>query len=579
MKKIFIASGLALIILAACNKEFLDKKPLGVASAENLTDASGVGSLLIGAYSLLDGSSDQSGYSDDAAGPDAWVFADVAGGNSYKGSDPGDDQEVLTIETFKFNSSTSKLAAKWKAEYEGISRSNVTINAATNSKLLTAAQKTEILAEARFLRGYYHFNLKKVFGNIPFVDEKTTDAHVPNNVDAYPKIEADFAFAAANLPATQSDKGRATSVAANAILARVYMFEKKYAQALPLLNTIIQSGAWSLAPNYYDDFNGEKRGNQEEIYQVQFSVNDGITSTNSNGNYGDVLNYPYNPGSPVGCCGFNQPSQNLVNAFVTDPITGLPLLDTYNNVDFHNDYGLKSTDAFTPDNLTTLDPRLDVTVGRRGIPYLDWGLDPGAAWVRSATQAFGPYLPKKNLFRKSQAASLSENSGWTIAPNAVNYSVVRYADILLMAAECEVETSGSLANATNYVNQVRARAAASPVYQRNAANTADLPVPAANYFVGQYPVFSSQAYARKAVHFEERLEFAMEGHWFFDLVRWGEAANFLNTVYFPHESAKLSVLSGSTFTPNKNEYFAIPQNQIDLSSVAGKPTLIQNPGY
>lgn len=578
MKKIFIISGLALIILAACNKEFLDKKPLAVANAANLTDESGISALLIGAYSLLDGSSDQSGYYDDSAGPDAWVFSDLAGGNSYKGSDPGDDQELLSLETFSFNSGTTKLAAKWQSDYEGISRSNVTINAANSSKLITPAQKTEILAEARFLRGFYHFNLKKVFGNIPFIDETVTSGAVTNTVDAYPKIEADFVFAAANLPATQSDKGRPTIDAANALLARVYLYEKKYALALPILTAIINGGHWSLEPNFYDDFNAEKRGNQEEIFQVQYSVNDGITTTNSNGNYGDVLNYPYNPGSPVGCCGFNQPSQNLVNAFKTDPVTGLPLFTTYNNSDFKNDYGIQSSAAFTPDRTTPVDPRLDWTVGRRGIPYLDWGNDPGAAWVRSSIEAFGPYLPKKNMYKKSQAASLAEQSGWTTAPNALNYSVVRFADILLMAAECEVEV-GSLANAMKYVNLVRARAAASPVYQRKADNSADSTALAANYFVGQYAAFPSQDYARTAVHFEERLEFAMEGHWFFDLVRWGQAATFLNTIYFPVESVKRTVLAGAKFTPGKNEYFAIPQSQIDITTVNGKATLVQNPGY
>ncbi|HEY1021975.1 MAG TPA: RagB/SusD family nutrient uptake outer membrane protein, partial [Flavisolibacter sp.] len=254
--------------------------------------------------------------------------------------------------------------------------------------------------------------------------------------------------------------------------------------------------------------------------------------------------------------------------------TGLPLLDGAYNVGANqvkNDQGLESSSTgYTPD-AGNLDPRLDWTVGRRGIPYLDWGLHPGKAWIRD--QGFGgPYAPKKNVYYKAQEGKLTDGTNWTSGLTATNYKIMRFADVLLMAAEAEVE-AGSLEKAREYVNRVRTRAAVGRV--KNAAGT-----DAANYVISNYTTaWTDKDVARQAVRFERKLELAMEGHRFFDLVRWGIADQAINA-FLTYEKTKLPTPYGSaTFTKGKHEYFPIPQRQIDLSSTGGQSTLTQNPGY
>jgi hypothetical protein len=280
------------------------------------------------------------------------------------------------------------------------------------------------------------------------------------------------------------------------------------------------------------------------------------------------LNFPYN-GGPAGCCGFHQPSQDLVNAFQVDA-NGLPLLDTYSQTDVKNDDGIKSADAFTPET-KPLDPRLDWTVGRRGIPYLDWGLHPGSIWVRDQSYG-GPYAPIKNTHYASQAGSLVTASGWTSGYNANNTKLIRYADVMLQLAEAEVEL-GNLTRAQTLVNQIRTRAKTGSFVKKGDGT------PAANYLVNPYPgTWTDQATARKAVRFERRIELGMEGHRFFDLVRWGVAAEVKNA-YYAKEKAKRTYLNGATFTSGKNEVFPIPAKAITQSAKDGKATLVQNPGY
>jgi hypothetical protein len=332
------------------------------------------------------------------------------------------------------------------------------------------------------------------------------------------------------------------------------MFQRDYTGAKPLLDDIIDKGPYALVSCYHDNFKIATENNSESVFEVQNSVADG--GSGQNGNFGDNLNFPYNAG-PGGCCGFFQPSQNLVNAFKTDA-DGLPLLDTYNNEDVKNDEGLASTAPFTPYE-GNLDPRLDWTVGRRGIPFLNWGIHPGRNWIRDQNFA-GPYTSMKYTFYQGENAGAESNTA-----NANNYRALRYADILLMRAEVAVEEN-ELGLALTIVNEIRDRA-------DNCVVTKADGTPAANYKVGQYTAFPSQEYARKAVQFERRLELAMEGHRFFDLVRWNTAAETLNA-YLAKESTKRTYLNGATFEKGKDEYFPIPQTQIDI---VGSGILKQNP--
>ncbi len=578
----FLLPGLLvmMVVAFACSKDFLNKAPLGSINPDVLANKNGIEGLLIGAYSGLDGYGVAGNGWESAASN--WVYGGVASDDAYKGSDAGDQNDITPIETYSETSANYYFNNKWQAVYDAIQRCNDVLRTIPLATDLTADDIKRETAEARFLRAHYHFEAKKMWKNVPYVDESITYAagnyNAPNTADIWPNIEADLQFAMDNLPETQGSVGRCNKWSAMAYLAKAYMFQQKYAAAKPLLESVIASGTTTNGKKYAlvsfgDNFNAETKNSSEAVFSVQQSVNDGASG--ANGGYGDVLNFPYN-GGPAGCCGFYQPTQNLVNAFKTDAVTGLPLLDTWNAVDVTNDQGLKSTDPFTP-YTGTLDARLDWTVGRRGIPYLDWGLHPGNNWIREQSNG-GPYAAKKAVYYKRQTNSLTDASFWTGGVTANNYTFIRFADVLLWAAECEVEV-GSIDKARDYVNQVRARAANPAGWVNTYVDNADpskgfTNTPAANYKVGLYQSFPDQVYARKAVQFERRLELAMEGHRFFDLVRYGTAASVLNT-YLSVEKTKRPYLGNAVFTAGKNEYFPIPLQQIDRE----KGALVQNPGY
>src|SRR6185295_4103530 len=138
-----------------------------------------------------------------------------------------------------------------------------------------------------------------------------------------------------------------------------------------------------------------------------------------------------------------------------------------------------------------------------------------------------------------------DGSFWSSTVTAINVNIIRFSDVILWLAECEVE-GGDLNKARDYVNMVRGRAANPLGFVKNANGT-----PAANYKIGLYIApWTDQALARKAVHFERKLEFAMEGHRFFDLVRWGEAEATLNK-YLDYEKTLRTYLSAAHFTGSK----------------------------
>jgi starch-binding outer membrane protein, SusD/RagB family len=567
-KKVYLSLALLFGVALSCKDSFLDTQPVGSVTAPILSaSAKGAESLLIAAYSNLDGFSGWDNGNPWGGAASNWTFGSIAGGDAYKGSEAGDQPDITPIERHSVDANNPYLEGKWRNYYDGISRCNQTISTFNALKDISAALKTQRLAETKFLRGFYHLELYKIFRNVPFVDETLTDVRIGNTTDILPKIQADLTFAAANLPVTQSEVGRVTKGAAQTMLAYTYMWQKKYAEAKALYDAVIGSGKYSLVPKYHDNFDAATKNNKESVLEVQQSVNDGTTD---NGNNGDVLNFPYN-GGPAGCCGFHQPSQNLVNAFRVDD-KGLPYLDTYNSVDVKNDYNIKSADPFTPDT-TPLDPRLDWTVGRRGIPYLDWGKHPGAVWVRDQSYG-GPYAPMKNTHSAQQQKDgvLTSASGWTSGYNANDLKLIRYSDVLLQAAEAEVELN-NLEKARTYVNIIRKRASNPEGF------VMDGDKPAANYKISEYTSpWTDAATARKAVRFERRIELGMEGQRFFDLVRWGIAATERNA-YFATESKKRAYLSGSTFVAGKNEIFPLPNKAITQSANATGPTLKQNPGY
>ena len=583
---ILAISVLSMSFIVSCTEDFLEKPAYGALSDEVLADEKGVNSLLIGAYAVLDGQGSGvaiGGGNPWEAAPSNWIYGDVSGGDAHKGSDGGDQPAINSIATYSAGADNGFFNSKWKALYEGVTRSNSVLKTLAGLEDISEEERANLAGQARFLRGHYYFELKKMFNMVPWIDENTEDVNVPNDVDIWPNIEADFLFAYENLPPTQSELGRANKWAAGAYLGKTYLYQEKYAEAQQVFTEVITSGttsnglAYGLTDNFHANFNAALENNEETVFAIQMVAHDG-TNTIANSNQGMMLNYPYQ--SPFRCCGFFQPTQDLVNAYRTDA-SGLPYLDTYNADPVENDMGILSDEPFTPDT-QSLDPRLDWTVGRRGIPYHDWGYHPGFTWVREQSSG-GPYAPKKHIYWQDHAAEFSDQSSW--APgNAINVNVIRFADVLLMAAEAEAQL-GNLSQALEYVNRVRGRMADNPEnWLHDYVDPAD-PMGgfsgefAANYNVARYPegYFTSTEQAMKAIQFERRLELAMEGHRFFDLVRWEIAAPVLNS-YIDYEGQITTDVRGGNFSQN-DRYYPIPQRQIDLSTTADGPVLIQNDGY
>ena len=567
----------SLVLFNACSKDYLKVPQTASLSPELVANKIAVAQVLVGAYSLLDGEGSQAGTNNGpwATSSSNWVYGSVAGGDAHKGSDPGDQNLITPIETWNTLPSNSYIDQLWQQRYDGAQRANDVLRLMRLAKDMTPADTMQNGAEARFLRAHYHFELARAFGKVPWVSEDQTYTKgnfVTPNMDVLPNIAADLAFAYANLPEVQSQYGRANKWAAACYLAKVYMYQHKFAEAKALYDVITVSGKtakgdkYALNAKFGDNFNPALKNSAESVFAVQMFVNDGTGGANAN--QGDALNFPYGGGAQTSCCGFFQPSFSLANSFKVDA-TGLPFLDgSYNNVDLKNDQGKGSTTPYSPDAVTHVDPRIDWAMGRRGIPFLDWGVMPGQDWIRNQAAA-GPYVTMKHLFYKSQIGVYTDASAWSNGFTANNYGLIRYADVLLMAAEAEAEV-GSLALATTYVNMVRTRAANPLGFVK---------LSPALYVIGNYPTFASQDAARTAIRFERKLELSTEGHRFFDLTRWGIGAAELNP-YAAHELASgYGTMVGVSYKTGKSEYLPIPQNQIDLSQIGGKSVLTQNPGY
>nr|WP_298791581.1 RagB/SusD family nutrient uptake outer membrane protein [uncultured Allomuricauda sp.] len=562
-KKLLICVLAFLALIISCSDDFTVQPAVGQLTDEAVSNATGVGLLLTGAYSALDGvrlNQTGSGFS---YSPDNW-WLDVMSDDAHKGSTDGDQGDLFSLETYDIQTSNPYLLGKWLSLYAGVNRSNAVIALIAT---ITEGDFTAQLAEARFLRGYYNFELQKIYGNPAYISEENyaaTEFNQPNPGPIWDQVEADLQFAIDNLPASQPEAGRPNSWTAKAFMGKAHLYQAEWSAALTQLQDVINNGPYSLNAEFLDNFTAAGENSGESIFAIQFATDGGQSL---NGNLGGTLNFP--GGGPFdSCCGFYQPTQDLVNAYQTDG-TGLPLLDTFNQTDVTNDQGIPTADAFTP-HTGPLDPRLDYTVGRRGIDYNGFGLMVGADWIRALpSDISGPYLPKKNIYQSDELGANQGNGAWGQQHSGINYNVMRYADVLLMAAEAAIESTGDITTALNYVNQVRARAASMTPVMNEAGDA-----PAANYDIAEYASFPDADFARQAVRFERRLELGMEGHRLFDLRRWG-AESIINT-YVTNEDRTIP-----NFDTKVNTYqsfmdiLAIPVNAIDLSG----NVLDQNPGY
>lgn len=572
MKKIQYISAIVafcMVMATSCKDSFLELTPQGQLVGSQLNSTDGVEQLLIGAYGMLNGN--RSGtWGNYSAAPSQWMLGEVTSDNAHKGSTSDDITTINDLERFVANSTNENLEVLWSRGYEGILSCNSVLRALAtlqegSSGKFEPQRANEIEAEAKMLRAHYYFLLKRVFVNVPYIAESTSTteaATMPNDKDVYPNIEADLQFAVANLPAAKpkGESGRVNKKAAEAYLGKVLLYQKKYAEALALFESVINASGDLTSMPFENNFQTETEDGPEAVFAVKHAVGGSVVD---NANVGDMLAGFYGS-APVTCCGFYQPSIDLVNAFKVTA-DGLPYLDnSYRNDAYVSDLqspGDKST--YVLDKSISFDPRLDYSVARRGVSFRDWGIMPGDGWIRDPAFS-GPFLAQKHTINLSAFGTQTVSGQEYVTGLDVN--VIRLADVYLMAAECYIE-GGNLPKALELINKVRTRAA------KLAPKKADDGSNAAQYKVGLYTSLPDKEFALKAVRFERRLELALEGHRFYDLVRWGIAKDVLES-YSTFEGNFLPAFRNLTISEH-NTYFPIPQSQIDRGAGAIK----QNQGY
>jgi hypothetical protein len=580
-KLIFTACLTALVFITGCSDEFLTREPQGSFSEGDVATADGVEGLLIGAYTMVPGGGlqGQTWHND----IHSWVF-NIASDDALKGTDAGDQPEQSFIEAYDFQSFNIHIRDKWRGLYKGVAATNIVLTTLASVEDISDERRAQITAEARFLRGLFHMEARKMWRMPTYISDENfalndlQSTKIPNDREIWPLIEADFVAAAAVLPATQGDVGRPTSWAAKAFLGKAKIYQgfaangtpntAKMGEAKVIFDDIINNGPFQLMDKFEDNFKVATRNNTESIFEVQYAIS---SASGDAANRGIGLAHPYT--DPWGCCGFYQASQNLVNAYKTE--NGLPMLDTFNATNVSSDTDPTTTlSTYTG----TLDPRLDHSVGRPGILYKGFKIYQ-TDFVRDLSYA-GPYFSMKHV---AEPEAFGQGGWGNLSAN--NYRIMRLDMIYLWLAEAEVEL-GDLERARTLVNEIRTRAAnpegfvplATQGTDRNDF-TIEAGTPAANYDIATYDAaWTDPVTARKAVRFETRLEFALEGHRFFDLQRWGIAAQTLNA-YIASESQQRIYLQGRSFVAGKNEFFPIPIEAIDRSAIEGQPTLTQDPAY
>ncbi len=548
--------------LTGCNDFLESSKPSGVLSQEQVSTVDNIDKMVVSAYAYMVTGEDMN------SSFQLWQLGNVRSDDAYKGGANTEDgshmyyceiANGLTTDLWMFDD-------LWYRLYCGVNRANDALRILNGVTEEEFADKVERTAEMRFIRGHFMFKLKELFKYVPVIDEniaqdaeeyRKVSNRVYTNDELWQKVADDFQYAYDNLPTTQVDKGRPTKAAAAAYLAKTYLFKAYHqddvntnqvtsinAEDLKKVMTytapaIYTAGGYDLEDDIaYNFLPGDYENGKESIWAIQYSQDDGTK-------YGN-LNFAYELTAPqgIGCCDFNKPSQNLVDAFKTSS-AGLPETETYDNAAYDS-----STD--------NVDPRLFHTVAMPGFPYkYNPVVEYTTAWAR-APQTYGYYASLKENVDKD-CDCLIQNGAYYA--NSKNWIVLRYADVLLMRAEAEVELNalgdveGNLEDARSLVNRLRTRAANSTmlIFDYNA-----------KFNIGTYDTSWTLDEARTAVRWERRLELAMECGRFFDLVRWGIADQVMNA-YYTSEKNRRAYLTAAYFTKDKNEYCPIPYKQINYS--------------
>ena len=568
ISKFFLALAVVFVFFA-CKKSFLEVNPNGVLDEATLSSEKGINKLLLSAYAMLDGHDGGLNLGGEwGSGGSNFLYGGIGGGEANKGSDPGDQGPNMTpVQRHDITSNNGATNDRWKAIYEGVKRTNTVLELLAKVPSVSDAARKNIAGQARALRAWYHFQARIIFGKACYLDEQIdldlaagVIPSVTNQTDIFPKIVEDAKWAWDNLPASQDAVGRIKKCVAGAIYGKILLFTKDFATAKTVLNDVVANGTnplgvkFDLLANYDDNFNLAFDNSKESVLAFQASSLDNASARN--GNWGDLLNTPSATGG--GGAGFYCPTQYFVNQFKTTA-AGLPVASPQDKV-LMDPFGEPGATRYT----SNVDVRLDWTVGRDQVPFHDWGTYL-TTWPRD--KSAGPYAGKKTMIRQSQVASTHDASIWFVGGGtALNLNLIRFSDVILMAAEAEIE-AGTLANAFTLINRVRTRA-------QNSRTVNFDPSISGTPFTRPYTVaFANQAEARTAVRLERALELGMEGWRFFDLVRWGIAATELNA-YYNYESPfayQVILKPKPTFTSPAMDYYPVPQQQIDLSHGFIKP--------
>lgn len=463
---------LSMLLLSTGCKKLLDTERQGAYDADNYPYPGGSGpydQFIFGAYNELRSFNVHS---------QAFITAaSIRSDDADKGSTPADGgANAISMDNFPVLPSNGFCNALWLGYYTLINRCNSTINEVnTNTTIVaTDAIKQQTIAEARFIRAYGYFNLVRFFGRVPLIDRLFTDPAQQNNVpqstaaQIYAFIESDLVFAAANLPLSWDSKfaGRVTRGAANGLLAKVYLTQQKWTEAMSAANAVMTSAQYDLSTPYDRIFREEGENSKESVFEVQATASAAIPSNNGV-QYAQIQGVRGAGIWDLGW-GWNSPSPQLEAAYeANDPRKNRTIMYTSTTTTtFQTIYG---------ENLPT------------GLP--------------------NPRYNNKVYTNPATRASLGNRFGYWM-----NVRVLRYADVVLMYAEAANEVGGvaNITAARNALNSVRLRA--------RAGNASVLPDVTA----------TDQATLRTAIRRERRVELAMEHDRFFDLVRWGIAQTELN---------------------------------------------------
>ncbi|HET6767619.1 MAG TPA: RagB/SusD family nutrient uptake outer membrane protein [Chitinophagaceae bacterium] len=488
-----------LFMVSGCSK-FLDRKPL-TATLDDLNQG-GIEGLVFGIYSAVkDYDIGQ------VFGGIPWQgMHNFRSDDSHKGSEPSDGAEwVAPFDEFKYVKDLWASNFYWDAHYSLIHLTNTALQTA-DSLGLTGAESEINLAEARFFRAFSYFDLVRTYGDVPKIDFRIYNAAQANIAKSpasviYALIDADLQYAATHLPLVWGSKypGRLTSGAAKSLWAKTYLFRGNFSAAIPLLQQVVGSGQYSLFASYFGIFKDAGENSSESILEWQNYM--GPNRTDDHGSWYATcqgVRAPNATGWNLGW-GWNVPTEEFVTSFEA------------------GDPRLPSTVLFSGQSD-------DPATGGYGsvLPRSSFDVPPGP-------------LPQKYWNKKVYAdPAVRQSTGWLDGAYWINQRVIRYADVLLMLAECLNETgNGTLA--ADYLNQVRDRVGLAEIS------------------------FVDQPQLRTAIKKERRAELGLEGERFFDLVRWGDAVTVLGPLGYQHRC----------------RFYPIPQPAIDRSN----NVLVQNPEW